>query len=363
MRPFFFGRKRGLLALMSLGAIALVGCGGSSTTGSASGSSSKKVLSLNIGVGSASTNYGAYWIAEAEQLFAKNGLDIHVVSYNTSGTTANVVASGRVQLQLFTAPLGLQLAEHGMPISIVYELSSFSASGMSVIGAKGITSVSQLRSAPNCRIATTAVGTVPYAFAVRYVKVEGLSNCTLVTSSTVAPLMASVSSGNAQAGIVTYANTLGAVGSGSVTLLLDPLKIPADLAKRLVPVQYPAFVVFGLRSTVRENKGAVVRFVRTLRQANAALLKLSPDQLGAKTAPLQGMAGAPASLLSKSWLGTMSQIPTGGQAGYISKDAWGQALKGFSDWSLPGYNASDSALSYKQVVDMSYFQQAAPPSK
>jgi ABC-type amino acid transport substrate-binding protein len=79
-----------------------------------------------------------------KNLFAKNGLTVNVVSYNTSGTSANLVAAGKVQLQLFTAPLGLELAEHGKQISIVDELSSFNASAMAVIGAKGITSVSQL---------------------------------------------------------------------------------------------------------------------------------------------------------------------------------------------------------------------------
>lgn len=346
------------ISLLSALVGSLAACGGSSPSSASSHSTSPKTLSLTIGVGSASTNYGAFWVAQAKHLFAKNGLNVQVADYNTSGTTANMVASGRVQLQLFTAPLGLELAEHGKQITIVDELSTFNASSMSVIGSKGTTSIGMLRSAHNCRISTTAVGTVPYAYAARFKTVEGLSNCTLVTNSTVAPLIASVSSGSAQAGIVTYSNALKALGSGKVTLLVNPLKLSSGFAKQMVPTQYPAFVVFGLKSTVSAHREAVVRFVRTLRQANAQLLKMTPQELGNATAPLTGMAGAPASLLAKAWSGTLSQIPTGSRAGYISSSAWQAALTGFSGWSLPGYNANAQSLTYSQVVDMSYFNQA-----
>lgn len=354
-------RAAAVLASVCATAIAVVGCGGgssSSSSGSSGGSSGDKTLSLNVGVGSASTNYGPYWVAEAKDLFKKNGLDVHVVSYNTSGTTANVVASGQVDVQAFTAPLGLQLAEQGKPISIIYELSRFAASGMSVIGAKGITSFDDLRAAKNCRISTTAVGTVPYAYAVRYQQVEGLDNCKIVSQNSVSPLLAAVSSGSAQAGIVTYANALSAISAKKVTLLVDPLKVPPDLAKKLAPTEYPAFVVFGLRSALEDHREAITRFVKVLREANAMLEKMSPRELGDATAKLKGMQGAPASLLAKAWEGTMSQIPTGSKAGFISSDDWSAALKGFDDWGLPSYDPNSSKLSYDEVVDMSYFNEA-----
>jgi ABC-type nitrate/sulfonate/bicarbonate transport system substrate-binding protein len=368
------GRAIALVSALSVAAAVLSGCGGGSAPSSGPGSprpaasgpassgagpaSGNRPLSLKIGVGSAATNYGAFWVAQANHLFAKNGLEIHVVSYATSGTTANVVSGGLVQLQLFTAPLGLELAEHGKPITIVDELSSFNAGAMVVIGARGVTSPSQLRSLKNCRIATIAQGTVPYAYAIRYLRAEGLSNCALIQESTPPPLIAAVSSGSAQAGIVTYSNAVAAISSGAVTMLLDPLKVPPDLAKKLVPEEYPAFVVFGLRSTVRANREAVVRFVRALRQANAMLLKTPAAELGAETAALPAFAGAKAPALAQAWKGTLSQIPTGPKAGFISKAAWKTALGGYSEWGLPGYSATNPALSYGQVVDMSYFDQA-----
>lgn len=352
-------RVAAVVALACATAIPVVGCGGdSSSSSSQGGSSGGGNMALNVGVGSASTNYGPYWVAEAKDLFKKNGLDIHVVSYNTSGTTANVVASGQVDVQAFTAPLGLQLAQQGKPISVIYELSRFAASGMSVIGAKGITSFDQLRSAKNCRISTTAVGTVPYAYAARYKEVEGLTNCKIINQNSVGPLIAAVSSGAAQAGVVTYANALSALSAKKVELIVDPLHVPADLAQKLAPTEYPAFVVFGLRDTLEEKSEAVTRFVKALHEANAMMEDMSPEELGKLTAPLKGMQGAPASLLSKAWAGTLDQVPTGPKAGFISPEDWTAALKGFEGWGLPTYDSSSPQLAYDQVVDMSYFDKA-----
>lgn len=352
------GRAVATLSLATLAALVLVAAGDAAGTRSATGSSTAATpLKLVLGVGSLSTNYGPYWVAEAKNLFAKNGLDVNVVSYNTSGTTANVVASGKVDLQLFTAPLGLELAEHGKPISVVYELSSFNAQSMSVIGNPSITSIAQLRKLSVCRIATTAVGTVPYAYAVRYLKAQHLK-CQIINESTVAPLLAAVGSGYAQAGIVTYSNALKALAAKQVSLLLNPLKVPKALAKKLVPTEYPSFVVFGLRSAVKKHAEAVTRFVKALREANAILVKTSPKTLGVWTSKLKAFAGTPAPLLADAWTGTMSQIQTGPNAGYITPDAWKAALEGFKQWGLPQYKATDPALSYNQVVDMSFFNNA-----
>jgi hypothetical protein len=174
-------------------------------------------------------------------------------------------------------------------------------------------------------------------------------------------LIAAVSSGYAKVGIVTYADALSALSAlaaGKITLLLDPLHVPPALAKELVPQEYPAFVVFGLRSTLRDHRGAVVRFLRALRQANADLLKASTEQLGTTTASLPAFAGTPPSLLATAWAAVLPQIPTGPQAGSISQSAWRTALRGFADWGLPGYRPTDPTLSYQRVVDMSYFNEA-----
>lgn len=348
-----------LLAVMT---VAVVACGSggssSSTTTTTATSGTQQPLTLKIGVGSSSTNYGPFWVAEAKNLFTKANLTVTVVNYNTSGNTANLLASGAMQLSLFTAPLGLEVAAQGKPLSIVYELSSFGASSMSVIGKPGLTSVSELKSVSGCRIATTAVGTIPYAYAARFVKAEGLTNCTLVTNATVAPLLAEVSSGSAQGGIVTYSNALSAIAAKKATLLINPLQVPATLAKKLVPAPYPAFVVMGLTSTVKANAAAVTRFVKVLREANADLLKSTPTQLGSEMATLSAFAGTTATLLTQAWKGTLPQIPTGSNAGFISTSAWKTALQGFSDWSLPNYNPTNPAIQYKTVIDMSYFNKA-----
>lgn len=353
------GRRRAIRRLGTVATLAVLAAvtacvpgGGASGSGSGSGSD------LTIGVGSATVSYGAFWVAEANNLFAKNGVKVKVASYNTSGQTANLLASGQIQLAVFGANAVFQLNPRGKKAWMLDELSTFNPGTTVVISNKGITSADQLRSNPNCRIATTQVGTLPYAYTVRYQKAENLGNCKLILEAGGPPLLAAVSSGSVQAGVVTYANALAALNAGKVKRLVDPLNVPAALAQKVAPHQYPSFGIVGLQSTVQENSQAVIRFLRAIRQANTLLLKSSPSQLGQESAKLSAFSGASPVLLADAWKAVLGGIPTGPQAGYISQSQWQQTLEGYVDWQIPGYDRNDPSNSYGDAVNMSYFNKA-----
>jgi ABC-type nitrate/sulfonate/bicarbonate transport system substrate-binding protein len=347
----------GTLAVL-VGGLLSACAGGGGGSGGDSGSGSGTTYNLSIGIGSATVSYGAFWVAEANNLFAKNGVNVKVVSYNTSGQTANLLASGQIQLAVFGANAVFQLNPQGKTTWMLDELSTYNSGTVAVIANKGITSADQLRSNPNCRIATNDVGTVPYAYSVLYQKAENLGNCKLILEAGAAPLIAAVSSGSAQAGILTYANSLAAINAGKVSLLVNPLKVPAALAQKVAPHEYPSFGIIGTQSSVQANSQAVIRFLRAIRQANALLLKTPASELGAETAKLTAFSGASPKSLAQAWQAILGGIPTGPQAGYINDSQWQQTLQGFVDWSIPGYNPSDSSVAYSNAVNMSYFGKA-----
>jgi ABC-type nitrate/sulfonate/bicarbonate transport system substrate-binding protein len=314
----------------------------------------ESTVPLNVAVGSTTTSYGAFWVAEAKGLFAKHHVNVNVTSYNASTTTSVLVESGQVTLALFTAPLGMEIASAGKPTWFVYELSNYQAGAQAVITQKSITSMRQLKALNPCRLATVGAGTLLYGFGHSVIKGFGLSNCQIVPEGTVPEEVSAVASGSVQAAVVPYASAASAVASGAVHLTLNPLKESARLAKTLVPHVYPAFVVFGLRSAISAHKVAVQRFVAALRQANALLLRTPVATLGTMTAGLPAFSGSPASVLAQAWRGTLSQIPSGPSAGFINKKMWRAALNGFASWGIPGYSPHNPAYAYRSIVNMNF---------
>ena len=348
------GRRLGVVGGIGLAMVLLAACGG----GSSGSTKSAGTETLTVGVGSSTVSYAAFWVAQEHNLFAKNGINVKVVSYNTSGETSNLLASGQIQLAIFGANAIFQLNPQGKQAEMIDELSSYNAGTVAVIGAQGVTSADQLRSKSGCRIATTDVGTVPYAYAALYQKAENLGNCKLILEAGTAPLIAAVGSGAAQAGILTYANALPALAAKKATLIVNPLHVAPALAAKVAPDQYPTFGVIALKSTIDSKQAGIVKFLKAIQQANATLNKESNSQLGAATAKLTPFAGAQPSQLAKAWEAIRTGIPTGSNAGFIPASAWAKTLKGFVTWSIPGYSPTNSAISYGNAVDMSLLNKA-----
>src|SRR6201992_1535659 len=249
----WFGRRRRAIAGVALGAasvIVLAACGSSSpsspsTSASSASASSAKTYTLTIGVGSPNLSYAAFWVAMANNLFAKNGVDVKVSSYNTDGQSPNLLAAHKIQLQVFGPVTAAQLDLRGQQASYLDTLSNYGPSVEAVVGAKGINTVAQLRNTKNCRIATDEVGTLPYAFSVLYQKAEKLTNCTLVITSGAPAVAAEVGAGTAQAGVETYSTALALLDAKKATLLLDPLNVPAWLKAEVAPHSYALGGVLG----------------------------------------------------------------------------------------------------------------------
>ena len=362
----WFGRRRRAIAGVALGAasvIVLAACGSSSpssssSSGSSASGSSAKTYTLTIGVGSPNLSYAAFWVAMANNLFAKNGVDVKVSSYNTDGQSPNLLAAHKIQLQVFGPVTAAQLDLRGQQASYLDTLSNYGPSVEAVVGAKGINTVAQLRNTKNCRIATDEVGTLPYAFSVLYQKAEKLTNCTLVITSGAPAVAAEVGAGTAQAGVETYSTALALLDAKKATLLLDPLNVPAWLKAEVAPHSYALGGVLGIPSVIQQNKTAVVRFLKAIRQGNALLLKSSVPTLAQETSKLTAFSGTTVASLENAWKGTLPEVPTGSNAGYVTPTAWQQTVTGLKSWSLPSYDATSPTLAYSKAVNMTYFNQA-----
>lgn len=318
-----------------------------------------KPVPLNVGVGSVNLSYGPFWVAMAKGFFKKDGVTVNIVSYNTAANTANMIASGEVDVQLFSPALGFLLMKQGIGVQYVYNMSSFTSSTNAIISSKSITSVSQLQAmGTNCRFASTATASIPYVSAISYSRLEGLK-CQLVQLPTVPAEVSAVVSGSSQLASVPYTSALVAANAGQVNFLVDPLHMQKTVAKKLVSAPYPVFVVLGQTSLLKQHRVAVTRFVKALRQAAAAMAKLSDAKLGVLTATLPAFAGQTAPLLTEGWRAVHPQLSLGPNAGFINRAQWANEVRGLAQWDLPGYTLSNPLMKYASDINMTFWNNAS----
>lgn len=318
-----------------------------------------KPVTLTLGMGSVNVSYGPFWVAQAKGLFAKNGVKINVVSYNTAAQTAEMLASGEVDVELFSPALGWELLQKGIHIQYVYYMANFTSATNAIISSNSVTSVAQIKQmGTSCRFATTASASIPYVSAIAYSRLEGLK-CQIVQFPTVPAELAAVVSGSAQLTSVPYTTALTAVDAGQARFLVDPLHMQKAVSKGLISAPYPVFVVMGQASLLHQNKTAVTRFIKAMREAANQMSKMSNAQLATMTAKLPAWSGTTLATLTQGWKAVRSQLSVGPKAGYISKAQWGAAQRGFTAWALTNYIPRSPLMTYKYAVNMTYWNAAS----
>ena len=316
---------------------------------------------LNVAIASNAVIYGPVWVALADHLFEKNGVQVKIISTNALSTSSAMLVSGSADLVVNTAFLGLRIATEGKSLVYIMNLSNMSMRVNALIAKPGVQTVEELAAKGEaCRVISLTAGTATYAIwqgiAARY-----NIRCAVSSAGSSPLVLAGALSGQFDAGMVNPQDAYGARDADKANIILDPLTISDDLARQIYPYHHPLSVVMGLRPNLEAKREAVVRFVRALRQADVELATKSPEQLGQLTKTLPEVFGStPTAALALQYRIQESLFPRGPDAGFISAADWNALVKAAPLlWGFANLNSNDPSLRYETVVDMSFFQAAA----
>jgi ABC-type nitrate/sulfonate/bicarbonate transport system substrate-binding protein len=320
-------------------------------TGSAVGKSSHQadLTNLSIAFPSGNMSWSAIYIAQAEGLFAKNGVNV-TTSVVASNIASTELAAGQVDLVGSTPPL--LLAQQGQKAPVIW--ANLDDPGVALISKQP--TVTGLKGVSNCVLATIPPGTSPFGYAEYWVHKLGFSNCSVVNAGTYPTVVAGVDSGTYTAGIVNgqVAQSLPA----GENVLVDPQN-PTAFKQWALPNALTG-CLYALPSTISSKTTALIGFLKALKQAQQIFLNPANDTRTTndvlQAAPWA--TGMTADFLKAQIPYFRSHIWTHNQIGYVGPNNWVNVARAWQWFGLTGFNPTDQAYSYANNVDMSLYDQA-----
>jgi ABC-type nitrate/sulfonate/bicarbonate transport system substrate-binding protein len=292
-------------------------------------------------------------VAQQGGFFARYGVPVTV---NLTSITAGGadLASGKADLWYISPSSAISLAQNGVSTQIVYGIAG--QQPFYLIAAPNIT-LSQLKSMSNCAIGTLAAGTSTYGQAAKYV--DGLHlHCAIRSLGSAALVAAAIASGQIQAGVVDYATSLTAQSAGTAHIIVDPFT--TKLGKQYALPSFLAGVIIGLKDDLQQKRASVVAALHAIHDASQ-LVARQPSEVTAtigKTNP--GYAAQTTAALSSAIDAFKPSICSTWSESNDTKAKWKATLQVYSKYfGLTNFVPNSSALSYKNIVDMSYLNAAA----
>jgi ABC-type nitrate/sulfonate/bicarbonate transport system substrate-binding protein len=340
-----------------LGGTLISGCGGDeANTPAGAGGDSKAIPQLKVAVAVPNPLYALPYIAQLESFFKEEGVNVKIID-NTGSNTATTLASGQADIAQYAAGVPLVLSQQGKPAQIIYVFAG-NVSGGTLVGAKGVKSIEQLKGK---RIAVLAKGSATYGWANLWNQKFHL-NADLVPFQDNASIQSALGSGRVAAAGGPYANFAALLSTGRANMLIDS-RNPSERDKYAGPsAGTPEGVIFGLTDVLDKKRDAVVRFLKAMTKAEAYIKKASDSQLAKDLRTFSAFQTTPEPLLTDIVKNSRPYYNPGNS--YMTEDQWKSALQQYGLWGLDGYKADDPAFAYKNLVDMSYYDEAGgtPPA-
>jgi ABC-type nitrate/sulfonate/bicarbonate transport system substrate-binding protein len=286
------------------------------------------------------------FVAKNQGFFAAEGLNV-TLTLNSSSTVIPAIVSGQADLGALGPSNALTPVKDGKETTIFMGQVGNGIAGF-IVGGPKISNVTQCNKA-----GTHPVGTSVYAWAALYKKLFN-TNYSIANFPDGPTVIAAVVSGQQDCGVVTASAATTAVAAGKVKMLFDPRVVgsrPAGFPQGLVES-----VFWGLTSTLKEKRSAIVKFVRAIIRANAFIKSSRPSDV--------------ATILRKdsAWQSfTQDQLTSivatdvpffAPDEGYISSSTWSVVLNFLQSGGYTFIDPSSPTWSYAKRVDMSYFTAA-----
>jgi ABC-type nitrate/sulfonate/bicarbonate transport system substrate-binding protein len=359
------------VAFLAVAVSMTIGAAGSSASTSTPARTMLDPLTVNIN--SPNANFAPVFIAKAAGIFEKYGLDVKIIE-NTGASTLNVLVSGQSDLTLFAVPNVFLLASQGQSTTTI--MAGLKDSASALIGGPGFNSIADLRAlGSNCHISTSSPGTQTYGYAFKYTKLAklGLQQCKLEPASSNAVIVARLSSGQAQAAVLSLAFAVTFVNSVGAHILISPNK--TGFRKEYGLPSFLSSVYFGLTSTVKEKRPQMVRFLKAINETNKLLVPKNLTKLtqylqqfdSFKAVEFKSLRTGLQYVISYMGVGANFASPAAVKAhpkwlstnpGYISEKVWKVGLAQYATWGIANFNPSAPGNRYRERVDMSLLSQA-----
>jgi ABC-type nitrate/sulfonate/bicarbonate transport system substrate-binding protein len=350
-----------LCASLSVLALVGTGCGGSDEGGATNGEGTAgpsstqggSVPSLTVALASPAADV-LNRIASEKGYFKDEGVDV-ALEENTAANTPTLVASGKVDLAVYSTGGPASLSLQGQDVSIIYGLTDGSQAGYVIVStdAGAPARLEDLRDVDNCVIATQAVGTAAYGNAVKYNKDLDLG-CQITPLQDATSQAGALASGRASAIVGSYSNFAQLIAAKKAKIILDTGD-PAQREKYLGD-NYLLSEVFGRTDKVKDKAAALTPYLKALDKARQYFLASSSDDLVDELAGMEAYKGLTKDAVKISLEEYRPHFQKASSTnGYVSKGQWDNTVQQLVTLGLPGFDASSPRLSYDQMVDMSYF--------
>ncbi len=241
--------------LLLLGTLLATGCGPAAPAGSSTQPSPTRAV-LTVAYASVSATQAAAWVAKDKGIFARNGLDVTLISIAGGSSPTSALLSGNIQaLQISVEAISAALEG----ADIVYVAAPVSSPLFWFVSVPSITDASQLR---NKKIAATGIGTASYFAAVIALQHFGLDpgrDVSFVSVGSVPGQLAALESGAVQAAALSLPTYARAKKAGMRTLVNV-----ADLG-----VRYPSSWLAVKKSYVKAHRSEVAALVKSISEAVA----------------------------------------------------------------------------------------------
>jgi len=355
-----------------LAALALIVATATAASAGSSTRSTRALDTLTVAEVTAVPNFVVLYVAQAEGLFRKHGLEVKILE-NAGANTLNLLVSGQADLTWYATSNALLLASQGKPTTVI--MNGSRDTGAAILSAQNITSLAQLSDLGNdCTIGTLTIGTQTYGYAVQYLAKPKLKleKCRLRQVGTAATLYALLQSRQVQAAVMPLSSAVIGAQTYGQHLLVSPNK--TGYRKEYGFPDFMNSSWFGLTSTLESKHDEVVRFLKAIGEANKLVVPKNLTRLANDLAKFSVFQSTPFNTLRQSLAYVVNYLGQGitfaspaqvkahpkafsSNPGYIPKGVWNTSVQQYEKWGLT-IDPNASYAQYRQRVNMSYLAEA-----
>jgi hypothetical protein len=329
--------------LVGLSAVIIGACGSS---GSAQGTTGKKLVPLTVVTSGPQPIFMAAYLAEITGAAEREGLNLSV---KVGGTNlATVMASGGADVALSSPVAAVAPAKEGLQTSIIFDNEP--ASGVAfVVGTENIKTIQQCS-----RMAAGTVGQTGYGSSV-LLKQELHLRYSILQFGTGPAQDAALVSNRADCGIGVYDLWAAGIAAGHYHLIVDPRQNGS------LPTSFPAGatgqVFWGVTSRLKVKRAAVVKLLRAVNDVYVHVIDAEPAaKIAAQLLTNSVFQGQPKAAVAASIANIEHFLPP--YRGYVPSTQWPSTLNFLRQSGLGFIEPGNPTWSYAERVDMTYYKLA-----
>jgi NitT/TauT family transport system substrate-binding protein len=324
----------------------LAACSSSSSApSSVSGgtSSSAQLTNFTAIAGGVGVNLADLWVAQSKGYYKDEGLNVTLVI--GAANTVPLVVGGRGEVASSGVSSALPPVAQGVQTSMIYAQTSATVSAF-VVGNAEVKTINDCKT-----VATNAVGTGAYAYAVAYKQITH-ANYQLIPIGDPTQVATTLIANRADCGISSYDFLLPSLSHGFHVVVnpTDPSTRPVGF------IQAGAGQgLWGVSTNLTKDRAEVVKYLTAIHMADQWMAQASPNEIATELRMNKDWQAIPAATIAAE-VGVVKSLyaPYGGQ---IPPDTWASDIKYFG-FVISDFNPDAPQWSYGQRVDMSYLNAA-----